>query len=324
MTISTKDIVQYQFIVKTYNHELYINDYLYSLKYQILNYSKNYRIHLYVIDDFSDDLTLNKVKSFVQKNSNLFHNFKIVQSDRNLGINHNQQLAIKNIITINFHIMDGDDFYSNYNVFEFIDISKNYDYVFSPNIHFRKGNHLQVKYAIISYFRVMFSSKKLKILLRYNHIPNPGSKVSLNAINYNLELASRMSNSSEFFEGKIPLAGGDYLAWLILFKDNKFLYYFYSKPIVIYRITSGISNNRNHPSFYEARKYSLIEFYGMKLGPLNNYRNSTLKLLIKSYYRIENALFFLIKHKERKTFLKDLVPISDIKDYIDDYVSNSY
>jgi hypothetical protein len=296
----------YQFIVKTYNHEKYILDYLSSLKFQILTYHPKYPVILSVVDDNSVDKTIKIVDEFKQLNLDLFYEFEVFVSDINKGINLNQKKAVSLVKTKLFHIMDGDDLYSPNNVFDFIDLSFDYDYTFSPNYHLHENDNPLIRFPFLGYFKIMHYKDKLSILKKYNPIPNPGSKVSINAIKYNEKLGKNLQlemNLSNFFEKQLPLSGGDHLAWLILFKENKMTFVFSESPIVIYRRSSGVTNNKLHPNYFEVRKHKLIEFYGEKMGKLFTSNSIMVICFLRLKYKFEQFIYLVYNFKKLDRFL---------------------
>jgi hypothetical protein len=310
----------FQFIVKTYNFEKYINYYLYSVKYQIEHFGENRRFLIDIIDDFSNDNTINVVETFLIEHSDLFVNSNIHRSIKNFGVSETQNLAISKIRCKFYHIMDGDDFYNQVNLFEFISLSKKYDYLFSPNLSYKsKGSWKSIRFNFKSYFRIKYSTNKLKILSKFNPIPNPGSWVSAKAINFNIHRASELASHYKpliFHENKLSLNGGDHLVWMLLFTENKFNYYFYDYPVVIYRLGSGITTNRNHPKFVSSKDYLMKEFLGVEMGPLFSSESNFIRLITKLTIYLENVLFLIANFRLAKVYFDYSKTTSAVIDYI--------
>lgn len=309
----------YQFIVKTYNHEKYILDYLNSLKFQILTYRPKYPVILNIVDDNSVDQTLKIVNEFKKLYSDLFFEFDIIVSYSNKGINLNQKKAVSIVKSILFHIMDGDDLYSPNNIFDFIDLSVNYDYTFSPNYHLHEKDVISIRFPFLSYFKVLHSKDKLSILKKYNAIPNPGSKVSIKAIEYNEQLGKELKlkmNISNFYENQLPLSGGDHLAWLILFKEGKMNYVFSEIPIVIYRRSSGITNNKMHPKYFDVRKHTLTEFYGERMGKLFTSKSILVTSFLRLKYKLEQIICLIFNLKKLNNFLYYSKQLKNVEKYL--------
>jgi len=319
--------LKYHLLVKTYNFESLILRYLFSVKYQIESYHPKYPVDLTIVDDSSKDDTVFYIKKFLSEFHYLFSEIQLIQNERNIGINETQLITIKEVHSPLFHIMDGDDFYTHNNLFQFIDESINHDYTFSPIYKLiLKRNRYLLKLKFLGYIRIMYSSNKLKILKRYNSIPNPGSKISLRAIEHNLKLSDELRFQEDLehhIDGEIKISGGDYLAWLILFKENLFSFKFTTTPIVIYNYGSGISTNKNHPKYHLAQSYRLKKFYGIELGQLSYTDNKLIYVFLKLIYKTDEMIFLIFKINVLKRLFNEFQNFKKTKIYTTQIIHES-
>ncbi len=108
---------KFTFIVIAYNHQDYIIEHLESIKYQIKNFGTGININLIVADDGSVDKTVELTKFWLQDNSDLFSDIKIVTDGINRGTCKNLTLALKFLETEFCKLTAGDDVYSCENLF---------------------------------------------------------------------------------------------------------------------------------------------------------------------------------------------------------------
>lgn len=314
--------IDFQFIVKTYNFEEYILRYLFSVKYQIENFGSGRLIEIVIVDDCSTDDTMRCFHTFIERYQDLFKNVVMFVSKENCGVLKTHKTASNLINSDFFHIMDGDDFYSLHNIFEFTSRSNTYDYLFSPNLTFTQvDSKFKLKFNFKAYFRVRFISNKLSVLKDFSPIPNPGSWVSRAAMKYNKELEMEQANNynlSNFYENELGLDGGDHLVWIILFTDLKFNYYFFDLPFVIRRFGSGVSTNINHPKFVGNRDLLLNEFYGLKLGPMFSSNSKYLKYLSRAKIFVDNIIFLLFNLNKSFPFFKVQFSLRKYRRFISD------
>ena len=130
----------FTFLVITYNHEEFVLQHLESIKFQIINYGKNYSFQLVISDDCSGDRTIESINQWVSINGYLFKSIKILESDVNLGTCKNYVRGIKNIEGIYFKALAGDDLYAKDSIFKAVELLKEYDIVTTPVAPFEGSN----------------------------------------------------------------------------------------------------------------------------------------------------------------------------------------
>jgi glycosyltransferase involved in cell wall biosynthesis len=288
--------LRFQFLVKTYNFSQYILDYLNSLKYQIINHSDGYIIDLTIVDDCSSDNTVSKVKSWLNKEYLLFNEVKIIINPNNLGVAANQIVTVKSINTNLFHIMDGDDIYNCYNVFDFILKADTYDFYFSPTIRF---NYLEFKTtsfwrSLLPFFYFYNSKDKIRILKEFNPLPNPGSRVSFQVLTNRLLDTFQRGDS---FDCSKELVGGDLVSWIVAFDDHTAKKGFSFTPYVLYRVGSGVSTSFNKNRTFE------LDLTSMGYGIITKNRAPIYQIIFKLRLKLNQLSIML------KAFLLNAFPL---------------
>lgn len=277
--------LHFHFLVKTYNFSIYIIDYLESLKYQITKYSKNYFVELTVVDDCSTDNTIEVVNNWLLKNGKIFGDFQIISNSNNLGISQNQLVALNSINSYYFHIMDGDDLYNYPNVFEFIINANHYDYYFSPTIRFNFASYKKSGFirSLLPYLHFYLSNGKISILLNYNPLPNPGSRVSKDLIFKRLNGANYSNDYVSY------LTGGDIVSWLDAFTSKDYTIGYSFVPYVLYRVGSGISTRK----ISQKRSFN-ADLSNLGFGQLKYDRPFLLGMLNRIKFKISQFIVFFV------------------------------
>lgn len=234
--------LHFHFLVKTYNFSSYIADYLESLRFQITNFSRDYFVELTVVDDCSDDNTLETLNDWLASHGLIFDKFEVLVNHKNLGISQTQIVALNAIKSDFFHIMDGDDVYNYPNIFEFITNANQFDIYFSPTIRFHYSTYKKSSFirSLLPYLHFYWSKDKIKILLKYNPLPNPGSRTSKELLIRRLEDANYSDDSMLY------LSGGDLVSWLEAFSNKGYAIGYSFLPHVLYRVGSGVSTKKTN------------------------------------------------------------------------------
>lgn len=304
----------FHFLVKTYNFSNYIIQYLESVRFQISNYSRDYYIEITIIDDCSTDDTLEVVNEWMSEKSSVFNKVTVKCNEKNLGIIQTQIIALNSINSDFFHIMDGDDFYNYFNIFEFIANADKYDFYFTPTIRFDYLDFKTTNFfkSFLPFFYFYTSKKKSEILLNLNPLPNPGSRISRKVLNFRLE----SYNISDI--AKSHLAGGDLLSWMDAFRNESISKGFGFLPYVLYRVGSGISTNKA-----TSQKSFVIDIPDLGFGIIKYDKDFLEAIIYRSVMKLKQitrfivsfltgklpySIFFLIKiNKRSKNHLLDIV-----------------
>ncbi len=118
-------------VVLTYNHEMFIESCLESIKYQIQKFREdNNSIQIVVSDDCSTDKTVTVVKKWKLENQSLFEDIVILENTRNRGTCRNLICALEYVHNDYVKMIGGDDLLSDSSVFDFLVKLENYDVVF--------------------------------------------------------------------------------------------------------------------------------------------------------------------------------------------------
>jgi hypothetical protein len=139
--------MQFTFAVLSYNHEKFIIEHLESIKFQIIKYSKKYKINIILIDDFSSDNTFELAKLWLTINKKLFKKIICKKNKKNLQTCNSFVKICKLISTKWFKISGSDDVYSFENIFNEYSDLKNFEFrSYRPLI--LKSNDLKVNYKL--------------------------------------------------------------------------------------------------------------------------------------------------------------------------------
>lgn len=119
----------FSFGVLTYNSANFVIETLESIKYQVEKHSEGKDCQLVVSDDCSSDDTLYYVHNWININSHVFSDIKILEATKNQGTVINYNKIIHAISGEYFHVIAGDDLFTNLNIFRLVDKLRDYDIV---------------------------------------------------------------------------------------------------------------------------------------------------------------------------------------------------
>lgn len=105
-------MIDFTFVVITYNHEDYVLEHLESIAYQIRAHGDSYTFQLIVADDASRDQTLSLVNHWLESHFSLFADVQIRTQTRNLGTCHNYTKVWEQVSGKLCKLTAGDDVYS--------------------------------------------------------------------------------------------------------------------------------------------------------------------------------------------------------------------
>jgi hypothetical protein len=240
----------YQFIVITYNHEGLILDNLNSIKYQVENYGYGRKVILTIIDDCSQDKTVELVNDFLVENDELFQEAKLMVNSINLGIKKTWIKSVDSIFSDKFKMLAGDDVYLKHsNIFDFMDFCFNKSLVFSPTYTYGR-----LKNSTLFYVGKLLLLRKHPILVKklidnnINVFNAPGSFVSREILS-SIEYKQYLANSGRDYE--------DWPTWQYLFIEKSETFQVLLNPYIDYRP----SNQRDKKSLIKATNTESIKLF---------------------------------------------------------------
>lgn len=228
----------YQFVVRTYNQEKLIVDLLTSVRYQVITFGKNLRTILTIIDDMSEDSTVQSIENWIKDNASIFYDIKLVINKVNMGIDFTHLQMFEFVKHRKFLLIDGDDLIYLNDIYKYIDFGQNSVFSFSPVLTL---NNQKIQ-PMISFIRVLLirnlvHNKKFNRAYSnvkdQNILTNPGSLL-------NIDVVKDLN-----FKKNILSQGGsqiDHSIWLFLLKNN-IEYSLYDEPVIIYRPSLSHPNN---------------------------------------------------------------------------------
>lgn len=131
--------MDFTFGICTYNSGAFVTETLESVRYQMLHYGSDVRATLIVSDDASDDDTLVRVESWIERYKGMFSRTLVLTHDTNSGIAHNYARLLRHIDTPYFKTIDGDDIISSNNIFEQVTGASDGDMNIYATVHMRDG-----------------------------------------------------------------------------------------------------------------------------------------------------------------------------------------
>lgn len=277
----------FTFGVITYNQEKYILETLESIKYQIQNFGENINFKLVISDDCSKDDTILYVHRWVEKNANLFVEMKIFTSDTNQGVVRNYEKMLGGINTKYYKVIAGDDLFSNNNLFDYLNLLKDFDIVTYFPFYLTEGKIYYDKNRIYK----MFINKDRDRDYYLKEIKKGGLFHTPSTF-YNEEL---YTSEVKDFVHNFKLFEDD-PRWYMFIKVNKNIKIkFILEPLIIYRVHGmSISNSTNTTL---ARDFS-----------------NELNMLRRKYYQDETSIilkiYILLQIFSEKIKLKYFKPIN--------------
>ena len=236
--MKTENKKSFTFVVTSYNQEKVILENLESIKYQIENYGKDINCSLLICDDCSQDNTVEIVKRWLDINKDLFYEYKIMTSEKNMGTVKNTIRGIQNTKTDNFKILHADDLFYKNNIFEFMD--SEYNFVVTPVIRINNQQTI-VKDLKREYFAYIVNKNRVK-------------KIMKKTIEYTMPFHTPgvvwkkyLFDQSTIDEMKPYNTIEDVPLWKGLLSKDETKVCFCVKPYVLYRTSIGVSHNLNNP-----------------------------------------------------------------------------
>jgi glycosyltransferase involved in cell wall biosynthesis len=299
----------FSFVSTVYNQENYIVSHLESIKFQILNYGREYDFELVLCDDCSTDKTLDYANQWLDNNRHLFKVVKILASETNEGIIKNYVKGLNSFEGDFFHSLGGDDLYSCANLFECVELLKEFDIVQGSILEFEEEKiKTGLEYRCFADFQslnlkeVGQNARRGKFIFLAPGFLFKKELITKELLNYLLEF--------KMFEDR-PL-------YYFLLKNDNIKIYYYQTPIVLYRMSaSSISRNSSCPGNSDLIKDN-VNFFSALLGEANTlFRSMYIRYCIlwvqssklRFLYRFNPIMFFdksnkIIRNIKYRTKLK--------------------
>lgn len=230
----------YQFIVRTYNQEKMILELLTSIRYQVITFGKDIRTILTIIDDVSEDSTVQSIENWMKDNANIFYDIDLVINKVNMGIDFTHFQMFELVKHRKFVLIDGDDLIYLNNIYKYIDFGQNSVFSFSPVLTLNNEKiQPMISFIRVLLFRNLVHNKKFNRayskIKAQNLLTNPGSLLNFDVIkdiNFKKNMLSQGANQI------------DHSIWLFLLKNN-LEYTLYDEPVIIYRPSLSHPNNNS-------------------------------------------------------------------------------
>lgn len=226
---------EFTFVMLSYNQQQYVIEQMESIKYQVINYGKDYQTYFLLCDDGSSDFTVDIIRKWIQI-EDIFDRVKIIVSPVNGGIVKNFITALKNIDTDQFKVLGGDDLYYVNNVYEAI----KRDFVITPTLKLQDSCVFnQTKWNLKKYITIKKDLKSILLEDMEYALPIETPGIFWNHALVGEELYALLSQYN-WCE--------DLPCWNYLLNLEKIKTMFLEHPYVLYRMNSGISLNKKHDS----------------------------------------------------------------------------
>lgn len=275
---------EFQYICISFNQEHCITDLLESIKFQVVNYGKEYKNNFFLHDDCSSDDTVRVTKEWISQNLEVFDEVVFQVNRVNIGIKLNYLRAIDSIKSDFFKIIGGDDLFSKNSIYHFIEFSAGKQLVFSPII-IKIGNKFLYDF---SFLKLLFLYRNKFIIReltkRVNLFSAPGS-----FINRQIITSSEYKN---FLLSSSDMVHEDYLSWMYLIINLNKSFSVYLSEAIIYRpkyskedqVLDSICINLNYKTSIKNTLY-IISMIIIKTF-FRDYRKNSLNSQIEYYYNI--------------------------------------
>lgn len=251
--------MDFTFGILTYNSGDTVIETMESIKYQIETFGNGMDIYLVVSDDGSRDDTIPVLKYWLSKNSNLFVNYLILESEINQGVCRNYSRMIREIKTRDFLQIAGDDLVCSQNIFEkFHNLKENELRVY---MQYDLQNNL-VEIDDYSLARQLFYGKKTLSNVKCKRLletfpPYRSIEVIFNRTHYSEDCLNFMEQFKNF---------EDDTSLYYIFSHNSNAYFTFSnEPLILYRKSeSALTQSVGNPGqilflddLYKFRKITL-------------------------------------------------------------------
>lgn len=231
----------FTFLTLSYDQERYIIQHLESIRYQIIAHGADEKAVFVLADDASSDRTVEWARLWLRENEGLFADITILENRENKGVVDNYLKGINTVVPRSrIKCLAADDLYYTRNVFEVLD---DHDVVLTPTICFNDVHDVIKNRYYVYRSCVDLEGERLKEKIRrgldyQNKIQAPGAFVDLGVLQD--QGLQRFISQYTWIE--------DYPQWSYIFNryDREIDVKIDLHPYVLYRMSSGISLNKEH------------------------------------------------------------------------------
>lgn len=246
---------EFTFGILTYNQQNLIVQTLESVKYQVQQYGKDIACRLIVIDDCSQDGTVQVAQRWIERNAGIFDKTQLIVNEKNCGTVCNYNRLLDMTGEENFKILAGDDLISSGNLFEkYAGLDEKSLYTF-PRMELVDGQICYNEDMLKTYFyNQLRPVHHLARLCRGGYLHTPSTLY--NKMLYNRASSKMLNEQFRLFE--------DDPTWYSMLKNVPGLsIHFHREPIVLYRIHQQSVSNQVHEgvSEFDLEMHKLHKIY---------------------------------------------------------------
>ncbi len=137
----------FTFVVTCYNQAAVVSYALESIRYQIRRFGKGQKFQLVVADDGSGDSSREVIERWIRKNGDIFERIDRLFRKKNAGICKNYVEALRLVAGECFVVLNGDDLFSPYNLFEITELLDTHDIVCTAFLKFTGSGEMIRSYS---------------------------------------------------------------------------------------------------------------------------------------------------------------------------------
>jgi hypothetical protein len=309
----------FSFLVLSYNHQDYIIEHLESIKILVERYGRDVQVDLIISDDSSTDNSTNYIESWINLNSKLFKNVKLIFNEKNIGTCSSVKKMLLEVETRDFKLTAGDDVYSFENIFSVMDDYADASIISGRVIHYDSKYLIfkRIDNMLMDATQVIYKkSKKIERFKRLSYINAPN-------IFYRKECITHENVLSVLDKYKVVEDWPIQIQISRIFSDSEFE--LVDKVFVYYRRTEGSTYIVANKDFVEDKSNIYDELINMDSSIFSKVRLRIRRYCFLSNNRIINKclnldfyffifstlLNFLEIYKRNSNLTVDMVKHSD-------------
>ena len=230
----------FTFIVTCYNQAEVITHALESIRYQIRRFGKGQKFQLIAADDGSEDQSCQVIEQWIEGNEELFERVDMLFRKKNAGICRNYVEALRLVSGERFAVLNGDDLFSPYSLFDVTDLLDEYDMVCTAFLKFSGFGDMIRSYP--TYLDVVLQNFIRGNILR--HSIKLGCAVMGTAV-YRKEL---LTEDVFDFILRFRTVNDRACFQKIVDKHENLRVCYVNRPFILYRISENSISNFNSPN----------------------------------------------------------------------------